>query len=131
MRSEVIITCTIKGAQTLTSLILVWKSNEYIGEGNVLRFLSADMAGTNKPSMINGNVTATLRSNTEINGVPVLVSELHIVGAKQRSMITCESATNGSSASTEISIPGTYYMHCYTNAHNIKQNLLKFVPVWL
>ena len=119
-RREVTFTCTIRGSPNLTSLILAWSSPEYIG--NPLRFVSVDARGTNTTSMINRNVTAILTSNTMIGGVPVLVSELHIVGANQRSVITCESVTNESSANTEISIPGT----CYTNAQwyiIIMQNL--------
>ena len=111
-RREVTLTCTIRGSPNLTSLILAWSSPEYIG--NPLRFVSVDTPGMIATSMINGNVTAVLTNNTRIGGVPVLVSELHIVDANQRSMITCESVTNESSASTVISIPGTYYMHYYT-----------------
>ena len=93
----------------MTSLVLAWTSNEYIGEGNVLRFLSTDMAGTNRTSMINGNVTAILTNNTMISGMPELVSELSIVGANQRSTIICQSVTKGTSAKVEFVSPGIMF----------------------
>ena len=105
MRNEVTFTCTIRGSSNLTSSIIAWRSSEYIGKGDALQFTSEDMAGTNSTSMINGNVTAILTNNTGIGGavrVPVLVSKLRIVNADQNSMITCNSLTSGSSASTEF-----------------------------
>ena len=102
MRNEVTFNCTVRGLRNLTSLVLAWSSNEYIGEGNILRFLSIDSPDTSKTSMINENVIATLKSNTVIDGVPELVSVLRVVGANRSSVITCESVTNGSSASTEF-----------------------------
>ena len=102
MRNEVTFTCTIRGSQRLTMLVLAWSSLEYIGDGRLLHFFSSNTPGTNRTSMINGNVTATLTNNTMIDGVPELVSVLHVVGANQSSMIKCESVTNGSSASTEF-----------------------------
>ena len=56
--------------------------------------------------MIDGNVVATLTNNTNVNGVRVLESELHIV-ADQASVVTC-SVTNRDPVSIEFSISGTY-----------------------
>ena len=64
-------------------------------------------------SMINGNVTATLISNTRINEVPELVSELHIVSASQTSVITCSSELNQTSVSTTFVGSGTYIVLYY------------------
>ena len=59
--------------------------------------------------MINWNVTAILISNSRIDGVPKLVSELHIVGASQTSVITCSNEVNQTSTSTIFISSGTYY----------------------
>lgn len=106
-RDEVTFSCTIRGSQSLTSLVLAWSSPEYIGQGDALRFTTAAMPGMNSTSVINGNVTAILTSNTVISGVPMLVSVLRIVGASQSSLIICSSATNGSSASIMFDSSGT------------------------
>ena len=103
---EVIFTCTVRGSQTLTSLILAWSSVEYIGQGDPLRFTTDNIPGTTRPSMINGNVTATLTSNTNISRVPVLVSELRIV-ADQASTVTCTSETIPSENSAMFNVSGT------------------------
>ena len=111
--NEVNFTCTVRGSQNLTALVLIWRSPEYIGQGDALQFTSDTMSGTSAPSMINENVTAILTNNTMMDGVPVLVSELRIVTANQNSTIICESMTNRSSTDTNFIVPGTYY----TNAH--------------
>ena len=107
MRSEVIFTCTIRGSQTFTDLILTWSSTEYIGQGGALQFTSESMLGANRSSMINGNVTAILTNSIMIDGVPVLVSMLHIVGASQTSVITC-SSNSGASERITFFGSGTY-----------------------
>ena len=112
-RNEVNFTCTIRGSPNLTALILSWSSLEYIGQGDTLQFASENMPGTNFSSVINENVTAILTSNTMMDGVPVLVSDLRIISANQNSMIKCDSITNEGSNSTNFIVPGTYY----TNAH--------------
>ena len=114
-RNEVNFTCTIRGSPNLTSLILAWRSPEYIGPQFALRFTSATTTGMIMTSMVNENVTATLTNSTMIDGVPVLVSELRIVAANQDSTITCDSVTNTSSNMEEFFVPGMYY----TNAHNV------------
>ena len=63
--------------------------------------------------MINGNVTATLTNNTMIDGVPELISALHIVSASQNSVITCSSTTNGSLATTEFTSGTCIHVHNY------------------
>jgi hypothetical protein len=101
MRNEVTFNCTVRGSQTLRDLVLAWSSPEYIGQGDPLRLTIEDTPGVNNmTSMVNGNVTAILTSNTNINGVPVLVSELRIFGADQTSVITCTSETNATSSIT-------------------------------
>ena len=55
--------------------------------------------------MINGNVTAKLTSNIDIDGVPILVSELHII-ADQASTVTCTSETTTSSNNTLFNVSG-------------------------
>ena len=104
-REKVTFTCTIRGSQNLTTLVLVWSSDEYIG--NPLRFSIEDMLGTTRMSMINGNVTATatLTSISNVGGIPILVSQLRIT-AKQASMVTCLSQTSGNTASTMFRISG-------------------------
>ena len=105
---EVIFTCTVRGSPTLTTLILAWSSTEYIGQGvNPLRFTTDDVQGETRLSIINGNVTATLINNTNIDGVPTLVSEMRIV-ADQNSTVTCTSQTNSSSMSTTLIVSGMY-----------------------
>ena len=104
---EVIFTCTVRGSAYLATLILAWSSAEYIGQGNPLRFTTQDVPGIKMTSEIDGNVTATLTSNTNINSLPVLVSELRIV-ADQDSTVTCTSLTNSSSMSTTLNVSGMY-----------------------
>ena len=87
----------------MTNLILAWSSTEYIGGGNFLQFTSNRMLGSTESSM---NVVATLTNNTNVGGVPVLVSELRIV-ADQASVVMC-SGTNGVTVSMEFSISGIY-----------------------
>ena len=70
------------------------------------------------PSMINGNATATLISNTNINGVPTLVSELHII-ADQASTVTCTSEIAGSAYSIMFNVSGIVWINLYTNARYI------------
>ena len=99
----------------MTTLILAWSSTEYIGKNN-LQFTSQDSSspGTNRTSMMNGNVTATLiiTSNTNIDGEPVLVSELHII-ADQASTVTCTSVTFRSNMSdSEVFTISGVYVHC-------------------
>ena len=92
----------------MTTLILAWSSTEYIGQGvNPLRFTTDDVQGETRLSIINGNVTATLINNTNIDGVPTLVSEMRIV-ADQNSTVTCTSQTNSSSMSTTLNVSGMY-----------------------
>ena len=110
---EVIFTCTIRGSPILTTLVLAWSSTEYIG-GNPLRFTTQDTPGENNlTSEINGNVIATLISNTDINGVPTLVSELRIV-ADQASTVTCGSQATSRINSTMFHVSGTYNIHART-----------------
>ena len=94
----------------MATLILAWSSTEYIDDA--LRFTSQDSPGTKRMSMINGNVTAraTLISNTNISGIPVLVSELRII-ADQASTVTCTSVTTSSNISEVLTISGMY-VHC-------------------
>ena len=94
----------------MLNLILGWSSTEYIGQGAPLRFIIDNVPGVNRTSMINGNVTAILTSNTNIDGVPILVSELHII-ADQASTVTCTSETNSSATSKVFTISGMY-VHC-------------------
>ena len=91
--------------------VLAWSSAEYIGQGNPLRFTTDDVSGANKTSTINGNVTATLTRNTNINGVPVLVSELRIV-ADQPSTVTCTSETTTTANSTMFNVSGIVLCTC-------------------
>jgi hypothetical protein len=114
MRNEVTFNCTVRGSLILTDLIVAWSSPEYIGQGDPLRLTTEDTPGENKTSQINGNVIAILTSNTMIGGVPVLVSELHIIGADQSSVITCSSETNGTSARTTFVSSGTCTCTMYT-----------------
>jgi hypothetical protein len=96
----------------MTDLVLSWSSPEYIGQGDPLRLTTQDTPGEdNLTSMVNENVTAILTSNTRIGGVPVLVSELHIIGADQSSVISCTSETNGTSARTTFVSSGTCTMY--------------------
>ena len=112
-RNEVTFTCTIRGSQTLREFVLAWTSPEYIGQGDPLRFTTENMSGANNlSSMINGNVTAILVSNTRIGGVPELVSELHIIGASQTSVITCSNEVNQTSMRTTFISSGTYCSLC-------------------
>ena len=91
------------------SLTLAWSSAEYIGQNNLLQFTTLNMPGMNVSSMINGNVTAIVTNNANIDGVPTLISELRIV-ADQASTVIC-TVQNGSEASKEFYITGT----CVTN----------------
>ena len=95
------------------NLALAWSSAEYIGRDNLLQFTTLNVPGMDVTSMINGNVTATITNNTNINGVPTLVSELHIA-ADQNSTVTC-TVPNGGEASKEFYIAGTYYILYVTN----------------
>ena len=66
-------TCIIRGSPTLINLVLVWISTNYIGENAHLQFTTDDnMVGDIDSSMINGDVVATVTSNTFINEVPIL-----------------------------------------------------------
>ena len=102
---EVIFTCTIRSADVDT-LILAWSSPEYVGQGNRLRFTIQQIPGTTRISMINGNVVANLTSNTNIDGVRTLVSELRIV-ADQASTVTCISESTTSEDSAMFNVSGT------------------------
>ena len=86
------------------SLTLAWSSVEYIGQDNLLQFTTLDMPGISKSSVINGNVTATVTNNTNINGVPTLVSELRII-ADQPSNVTC-TVPGGDAANEQFYVTG-------------------------
>ena len=110
-RDEVTFTCTIRGSPTLRSLILAWSSTEYIGQNNFLQFTTDNTPGTTATSIINGNVVATLINITIVDEVPVLESQFRII-AVQASTVTCNSITNGNSASIEFGISGMYTCMC-------------------
>ena len=113
---EVTFTCTIRGSQNLTTLVLIWNSDEYIG--TPLRFTTENMLGATGMSMIDGNVTATatLTSISNVGGIPVLVSELSVV-ANQASMVTCLSQTSGNITSTMFTISGMCIIHVYMHVY--------------
>ena len=94
----------------MTNLILAWSSTEYIGQGDLLRFTTLEIPGAKRTSEINGNVTATLISNTNISGVPTLVSELRIV-ADRASTVTCRSETISSEDSIMFSVSGIVWIY--------------------
>ena len=66
--------------ETRASRILAWEiqSDQYIGRGNRLTFLSAEQVGTKKCSEINPGVCANLTIKHFQNGVQVLTSVLTI-----------------------------------------------------
>ena len=96
----------------MRDLVIAWSSPEYIGLGDPLRVTIQDMPGANQTSMINEDVIATLISNTMIGGVPVLVSELRIIGADRSSVITCASETNVTSTRVMFNSSGTCTCIC-------------------
>ena len=104
---EVIFTCTVRSADVST-LILAWSSTEYLGQGDRLRFITDNVPGTIRTS---GNATANLTSNTNIDGVTVLVSELRIV-ADQASTVTCISEATDSRMSQVFTVSGTCTCTC-------------------
>ena len=93
------------------TLILAWSSPEYIGQGNPLRFTTQDTQGEKRTSEIDGNVTATLITNTNINGVPTLVSQLRIV-ADQASTVTCDGEATGGTMSQGFNVLGMCTCMC-------------------
>ena len=99
----------------MPDLILAWSSTEYIGQGNALRFTAEDTSGENRTSEINGDVTATLTSNTNIDGVPVLVSELRIA-TNRSSSVVCRSVTTSSVNTTVLNVAGTVRIHVHVHA---------------
>ena len=105
---EVIFTCTIRGSSTLTNLIISWSSPEYIGTNELLQFTTSNMIESSQPSMINGDVVATLTNNTIINGVPLLESQLQIIANKDFSISTvmCYNWISQIPATVEFYIPG-------------------------
>ena len=98
-----VFTCTV--TSTLPVVTLAWSSTEYIGQRGLLQFSTTEIPGAmNKTSSIDGNVTATLTNNTNVNGVHILETRLRIV-ANVASEVTC-SGNNGGTDSIEFSISG-------------------------
>jgi hypothetical protein len=91
----------------LSILSLAWNSTEYIGQGESLQLSTADMLGAVERSPKDGNVTATLTNNADVNGELVLESTLRIT-AVVASVVTCLSGVDGGTESIEFSISGTY-----------------------
>ena len=101
-------TCTIRGSSTLTELVIAWNSTDYIGENALLHFTTDNTVGSNVSSMINRDVIATLTTNTFIDGVPMLKSQLRIIASTdfRISKVVCHNWVSLTNASVEFYIPG-------------------------
>ena len=91
---------------TRGSGILEWKSNEYIGTGNVLQLLSINCIGRNV-SNSNNLAVGTCKSVTFDNGTEVIESELYIVASLRFPVSTITCRNNGVGTSEEISFNTT------------------------
>lgn len=81
---QIIFTCVTRG-----SLIISWKSDEYIGAGGTrVEFAAVDVG---KDVQINPNAAATLVSAEVINGTRILTSKLTVTATSdyQNPSITC------------------------------------------
>jgi hypothetical protein len=96
---EVTITCEIRG-----SPIIAWSSDEYIGRGAQLHFISIDPVGVIR--RINSTV-ATLINSTNDNGVTILVSQLRIIGSLSSS-VACMNHVNGMIIAIMVHVLGMF-----------------------
>ena len=99
---EVSITCETRG-----SSFLAWTSYEYIGLGGIwlVFYNTINYVGDTLHSPVNLNTSATLVNKTVENGVPVLVSTLHIraLSGFLNSSVICLNDTDGG-ANTRIQV---------------------------
>lgn len=100
--------CVVMGSEHLTSLILAWSSEEYIGRGNFLQFTTSNQDGDSTEGTRADNVTASLISVGSTNGIPSLTSELSIVLSVTfpKPTITCHSLSNGSESNIQFDVIG-------------------------
>ena len=106
----VVFTCV-----TRHSHILQWNSTEYIngnGDNNIIQIFDG-ISGTNVSS---GDARGILTSVTTENGVPVLISELHITASARYPRATVECNNNGHGSSQSITFGMTIiimmFYHC-------------------
>ena len=111
-------TCT-----TRNTGILEWRSQEYIGDGNILQLLSINCVGNNATSGKKLAV-ATCKEITYDHGVEVIESELYLEALVQFpiSTVTCTNNGRGSSASIQFqTIIGKYmYIILFRSSYSAK-----------
>ena len=91
---------------------MAWSSDEYIGsDGNRLEFVSIEREGTTHRA---GQAVATLVNISDINGLIILKSVLHILvsSAFQISSIRCHSVGSDAVNTITFGTAGTYVGNC-------------------
>lgn len=96
-------TCVTRG-----SSVLAWSSDDYIGVGVRLEFLSILSLGTTMQSFVNPGTVAILINVSMENGETVLESTLRITASSQfsSSSVSCHNISGGINSTTFQIIPG-------------------------
>ena len=100
---EITFTCITRG-----SLIISWSSDDYIGRGLQLEFISVDQTQSSIQSTVNSNTIATLVNVHVENGIVILESTLRIIVSSQfsSSSINCHHIGSGRMNSSTIQVSG-------------------------
>ena len=105
---EIVFRCRV-----IDSVVLTWISEEYIGtDGTVLQVSIAHQIGFTPPSTDIEDTVATLTNKTQMDGINVIDSELHIRATLLRptSSVTCRKDGVGGAANMTTFRKGDNYM---------------------
>ena len=95
----IVFTCTTTGSSTLA-----WRSDEYIGSGRQLEFLSVNHIGMNRFSTSNPETVATLTAINDDGMTVTLTSMLHIVARSTTPSVSVSCRNAGGETST-LTVP--------------------------
>ena len=96
-------TCETRG-----SAVITWTSDTYIGDQ--IGFDFASSVNETRRGSVDTNTVATLIINTDVNGQPLLVSQLRIVVSAMSSnpIVTCIHGSNGIRYPTTFQVTGKH-----------------------
>ena len=96
--------------ETVGSSVIIWRSDDYVGEGNQLEFASSfNSPGNREISRVYPETFAILTIDSNEDGTQMLASELHVTvrAGNTSPSISCVHA-NGSTATTTLRVLGMF-----------------------
>lgn len=113
---------------TRNSSTLVWKSKEYLGNGELITFILLDWQGTRYESLNNPDSSAILDSISTVNGSIDITSTFSIVVSSDLSdiqMVTCINVDIGTRKTINFMVAGpgmSMYVYCRGCYRNCSQS---------